>query len=67
MEHGVHCIVNSIVPSQLTAACLKHELVAFEADAIYRVFHKKNIRFIFSSFLTQMLINSNEIYSKCAP
>ena len=27
----------------------------------------KNIRFIFSSFLTQMLINSNEISSKCAP
>jgi len=29
-------------------------------------FHK-NICFIFSSFLTEMLINSNEISSKCAP
>ena len=27
----------------------------------------ENIRFIFSSFLTHMLINSNEISSKCAP
>jgi len=29
----------------------------------YRVFHKKNIRFIFSSFLTQMLTDFNNSFT----
>ena len=33
----------------------------------YRVFHKKNIRFIFSSFLTQMLTNFNNSFTAFTP
>jgi len=44
---------NAVVPSHRSDVCTGCSI--------------KNIRFTFSSFLTQMLINSNEISSKCAP